>query len=204
MKVLENARFVRTRRMVNAVSVGLIVYLIAGGRFGELRFSTIGITIERPEIAISLIWMSLAYFTWRFLLNSTEVRDQFNHDRMTYLAKSKKYWDYSAEKVKDHPNFPVDRCIPYLKKEFFQRKLDTAYHYSISSAVNVPRGTLDLTHSPQNAGTVVIPYFDLFMVELKADAQAALLRPTFSEFVLPLFLVFFAVILGLWRMVGVV
>lgn len=87
--------YLRQRRNLNAISIVLLVYSLAGGSVesgasARLPEGLPTIRLENPDVVIAFVWVALLYFMLRFWLTSYGLR-RIVHDHFAHAYKTSKY-----------------------------------------------------------------------------------------------------------------
>lgn len=185
----------RQRRNVMGTAIALSIYQMIGAEPKD-EFTFIGtFKVANPELLITVMWLALAYFIWRFWLHVRPDRtrcttqthagyvwnsapDMFQYNFLQSLGDLPGYQELAEDKLKGEGVTDINPLAPILGRTLFTRKLDYSF---LLPAANGTRGA----HGNALLHVIPISYWSVFMLELKAFFIAALRTRSFSDYELP-------------------
>lgn len=178
-------RYLRQRRNLNAMSIALLVYTLAGGSVKsgtstQLPGGLMSISVERPIVVIALAWASLFYFMWRYWLASPELRDQVRRKRQNAY-----HWTPYVRRVleKTIAEHDLSKNVAHGTVEYrtgrWVLRCGQVKKSSDETLVNVPDYRL--------------PWIPFAFIAWWAEIRTAWVAPEFSEFYVPFVLAWLAI-----------
>lgn len=179
-----NGRYLRQRRNLNALSIVMLIYVLAGGSVKsgsstQLPGGLMTIKLEHPEVVIALAWVSLLYFMWRYWLSSADLRRQIEEKRLASYRHTK-YANRVVNKLASDYKIEDGKLHGVLRSK--TGKWWLAFGSVISSTQQI--------HVPDHR----LPFFPFVFIAWLAEIKAASASPEFSEFYTPFFLAWFAIL----------
>ena len=184
MPTSDDPGFVRQRRSVMAISLGLIIYELAGGKLhGASVFGGV-ITLEHPRIVLYFAWAALFYFIWRYWLY---MRGEFGRVRTEYLVAIgylPSFKELASEFQGEIIAGRHQNDEPVIVTSWFGRSLDFSRRWSTSGVLE------SFANNPSN---VPVPYWRLKRIEIVAWILTAYKDRAFSDYLLPYLIAAFAI-----------
>lgn len=185
-----DGRYLRQRRNLNAMSITLIIFTLAGGSVkngtsSQLPGGIMSISLEHPNVVITLAWVSLFYFMWRYWLASADLRSQIRTKRQTAY-----YWTKYVSDIIDN-----------ICREHRLDRSSTGGHVEYKTG----RWTFQMGQVRKANGAFMaipdrqLPFYPFVFIGWMAEAKTAWISPEFSEFYTPFFLAWFAILAALYR-----
>lgn len=180
-----DGRYLRQRRNLNAISIALLVYVLGGGavRSGtpaQLPGGLMSISLERPTIVITLAWVTLLYFMWRYWLASSELRDQIRRKRQNAYHWTPYVRRVLERTVKEHDLLSAAHGTVEYGTGRWVLKCGQVKKRSGDTLVNVPDHRL--------------PRIPFAFIAWWAEIKTGWVAPEFSEFYTPFVLAWLAIV----------
>ncbi|MBB3183307.1 hypothetical protein FHR95_000848 [Halomonas fontilapidosi] len=192
------------------MSLGLIVFEIAGGQVKEVSFINGGVSLENPELLISLGYLALAYLLWRYWLYVKPEHDEFRKLVQETLESSKIYREFVDPRVK---KFKEESGVAHAegwqefadeddKKEFVPIPVEEhigGHFWARELVLRVanPKGDFNPDREAHR-----IPVFSYERMKASAWVKVILADKAYSDLFVPYLLAFVAVGALLWRVLG--
>lgn len=203
----ENPKFVRARRSLNVISIGIIVYFAAGASFKDLQIRVLGSPLENPKVAMALIWVGFFYFVWRFAVESHEARKKFEEERLCAIGKIAHYKEFVEQQFcslseADRRGFN-QQALPLIVRGFFKRQLQVGSTYSSSSAGFGKFGISSYsTTGAKETSHIDVPFWKHVWYETRGDLFAVLNGSGFADYGVPIALAIIAVAAASLKLFG--
>lgn len=167
------------RRNLTVLSVAIIVYYLAGGKFldGEVNLMLINATFSNPSMLIAFVWVMLCWFLFR------------------YMVTNRRYYGDSLQQDRRNTNLNFQFVTEYIRQ----------HHESIAnmdlSKVNIYSDTngswfMDSPHRTRLIG------FTGFRIKINYFFKTLLTHRGASDYYTPYLLFFWATGLGIYNYYG--
>jgi len=172
------AEKVRVTRALQAVSLGLLVYELAGGKIQSLQTAGGAMEIERAWVVLYFAWASLAYLLWRYWqCTRGKVIHQLMLEYYPTLSALPEYEKLAA----DHEGRIHDQRVgnprpAIVRTPWFKRALDYTRY------LDTPEVQSPLRHNPSN---VQVSYRACLWAEIHAWLITVWKHEGFADFVGP-------------------
>lgn len=179
-------RYLRQRRNLNAISIALSIYILAGGFIEsgtptQLASGFMLVNLKNPEIVVNLVWISLFYFMWRFWLSAIDLRDAIKKQRTNAY-----HW---TPYVRNLINETITKY--HLQKNVAQGQVA----YKTGSWVLVfGRVKADNVEEYVDVPDRKLPIIPFAFIAWLAEIKTAWRSSEFSEYYMPFFLAWFAIL----------
>jgi len=182
--------FLRQRRNLIAMSIGLSLYMLAGGKVQTL----FGVTLDNPEVALIFAWFGFFYFWWRSKLYQGSPMDgRFKSEQSHYLSIDE-YAKTLAHKYLKRKYLKLN--LPAIKYEgdiiiaWTGKLKDLVFSYTnLSQQEEAQIGSKFI---PVNKADQVIILFRLWVL-------TAMNGKAFTDYFIPYLLAELTVITGIWK-----
>lgn len=181
-----DGRYLRQRRNLNATSIALVIYILAGGSVetgapSQLPGGLMTINLEHPQVVISFIWVSLFYFMWRYWLSSVELREIIMSQR-----KSAYHWTSYVRNLinKTITEYDLRENVAHGSVEF------KAGTWVLKFGKIQKKGGETLEDVPDKK----LPFIPFAFYAWEAELKTAWHSVEFSEYYTPFFLAWIAII----------
>ena len=190
--------FVRQRRGLNTVSIGILVFFLADGELeNRVTFSLGGFVLHDVVMVKILAWLALGYFLYRFYITGASAKQDYEVDRSLALFTTTAY-----RHSKFLPEGSSSHADTYVEKLPFRRYANPGQ--KLSNPPDIPELPAHRKYLGRDRhfrdDWIKVPYRKMFWPELVADIKA-LSRPGFSESVLPPSLATTAIGFGIFNLI---
>jgi len=200
----------RQRRNLIAISLGLIIFEMAGGQVKAVSFMNGGVSLENPGLLISLGYLALAYSLWRYWLYVKPEHDEFRKLVQKTLEDSPLYREFVGPLVKKfreesgvaHADGWQEFSYDELQKEFVLTPVEehvTGNFLTRELVLQVqnPKGDFNPDRVAHR-----MPEFSYERMKASAWTKVILGEKEYSDLFVPYLLAFSAVGLLLWRVLS--
>lgn len=180
------------RRNLIVLSLSIIVFYLGGGKLAEnsdsVKLQVINVTLENPQILVTIIWGMLFWFVYRYWLLNKDSWLEVYRSEMVEIFNSK--------------------LLSHFKK-YFEKKLNLEVDETligtilINSTTTPPGRGLKFKHNvqessagPKNVFSSLSKVYDYFIMTV-CTVLTTILKPTLTTYFTPYFLFAIAVALGL-------
>ncbi len=168
---------VRVTRVLQAVSLGLLIYELAGGEIKSLQTAGGAMEIERPWVVLYFAWASLAYLLWRYWqCTQGQIVAKLKSEYYPILSALPKYEKLAEQHEGVIDDNRVGNPRPAIVRTRFERALDYTRY------LETPGLQSSLRHNPKN---VKVSYWRCLWAEIHAWAITIWKRDGFGDFVGP-------------------
>jgi hypothetical protein len=169
----ETAEVGPARRNLLVLTSLLLVIELTGATIKSINAPAVTIDIQRPELIIWILYLTLAYLMFRFwqIARPTHVKySQISNKFINQLPLIKRISDASLDAV-DEEGYHASDNNPSISRGFFTRTLTISGHNKLGRGVN--------------KGPIKLPYAKVFLPELIADLRAIPTHKDFVEYTFP-------------------
>lgn len=161
------------RRNLLVLASVLFVIELTGAAIKSINAPAVTIEIQRPELIIWFLYLTLAYLMFRFwqIAKAAHLKhSQISNKFINQLPLVKRMSDSSLDKDKEE-SYYVNDNNPSIERGFFKRTLTISGYNKPGHGVT--------------KGPIKLPYIKLFIPELLADLRAVPTHKDFVEYTFP-------------------
>lgn len=189
----------RQRRNLISISIGLIILELGGGKF-NVSGSLFGgsVTFENTFVLTAALWIGLVYFLWRFwIFGGRNVMVEIRQDYMTFICDDLRFKktlineerkNITQRFSKIQPNCNIGEIRePKITWSKSEKGIELVSRFPVE--INGGNQLLNL-----NKTIKATDYIDVF---IRCIIGAIFKKEAFSDYALPLFLAFSAILLNI-------
>jgi hypothetical protein len=169
---------VREARLLQIISVGLILFELAGGTLQGLSVGGGLIQLKDPAIVLYFAWAALAYVLWRYWqCTQGQIGGTIMSDYYPTLAALPAYQNLVKQYEGVVEGERVGNPSPIIVRTWFSRALDYRRRLQTGGALEA-----NLQHNPSK---VKVPYWRCVRAEIRAWAIIIFKHQAFADLVGP-------------------